>query len=60
MAVLALAMIAWAGLSAWRGWLDLRRAEIERGETRAATPARDLKDIRERIRRLEAIADGMR
>jgi hypothetical protein len=56
------AMACLAGLKAWRGWLDVRRYEIA-----AARPAPELgldhvieiADIRERLRKLEAIAQGV-
>jgi hypothetical protein len=60
------AMICWTALRAWRGWLDLRRFEIAacREPNRAApapSPAAriEMADIRERLRKLEAIAQGV-
>ncbi|MFN3389961.1 MAG: hypothetical protein ACK40O_13650 [Allosphingosinicella sp.] len=67
-ALAGLAMLLFAGLSAWRGWLDLRRMELggARGSGEAATAAAgaagsmaeliELADLRERIRKLESIA----
>jgi hypothetical protein len=61
-------MICWAALKAWRGWLDLKRYEIaaEReaarggGGAEPTTGARiEMADIRERLRKLEAIATGV-
>ena len=60
-------MICWAALRAWRGWLDLRRYEIsaERelargGGGEPSTGARiEMADIKERLRKLEAIATGV-
>lgn len=57
------AMICGAGLSAWRGWLDLRRRELDRG----AAPASEedvglrieLAAVKERVKKLEAIASGV-
>lgn len=53
-----------AALRAWRGWLDLRRLEIA-----SRSPAPEIEQdagtriemaaIRERLRRLEAIATGV-
>jgi hypothetical protein len=60
-----IALVAAAGLKAWEGWLEIKRLEAERGERgrrvapRAPTSTRfELADLRERIRRLEAIANG--
>ena len=56
-AAAGLALASLAALSGWRGWLELKRLELSaspalpRGRTELAT-------LRERIRRLEAIADG--
>ena len=50
---------AWA----WAGWLRLRAAEIDRGRTSGDLPQIgqriDLADLKERIRKLEAIAAGV-
>jgi hypothetical protein len=51
-----------AALTGWRGWLDLRRLEIEgrRNDAAASPGARiELADLKERIRKLEAIAAGV-
>jgi hypothetical protein len=46
-----------AVLRGWNGWLELRRSELDRG--RRATPAaKEIAELRQRIRRLESIADG--
>lgn len=69
MAVLAtsvlvgLAAASWAGLKAWNGWLDLKRLELaqvagERGLP-PATGRIEIADLRERVRKLEAIAAGI-
>lgn len=56
-----LAMLVAAGLTGWRGWLQLKRSEIER--TAPAAPSAgariEIADLRERIRKLEAIAAGV-
>lgn len=69
-----LAVVAVAGLSAlliliaallqgWRGWLDLKREELTMREAGPATPSPGariaLADLKERVRRLEAIANGV-
>ncbi|MFT3967498.1 MAG: hypothetical protein QM690_16615 [Sphingobium sp.] len=64
----ALAMLVVAALRGWRGWLDLKRAELDRFAATAggADPARlpaaeriEMADLKERIRKLEAIAAGV-
>ncbi len=60
---------AWAGLKGWNGWLALKRAELELMTGRHAaseppppyaTAARiDVADLKERVRKLEAIAAGI-
>ena len=56
LAVLAAAV---ALLRAWQGWLELRRLEIDRRQGARAAPRRiEMADLRDRVRRLEAIADG--
>ena len=53
----------WAGLKAWNGWLELKRFELthDAGD-RHLPPAGgriELADLRERVRKLEAIAAGI-
>ena len=51
-----------AALIGWRGWLDLRRLEIvSRRDVAAPTPGAriEMADLKERIRKLEAIAAGV-
>jgi len=60
--VVALAMLSLAALKGWTGWLELRRLELTQGG-RSAPPSPaaarlELADLRERVKRLEAIADG--
>jgi hypothetical protein len=69
MAVLAvsvlvgLAAASWAGLKAWNGWLDLKRLELAQvAGDRGLPPATgriEIADLRERVRKLEAIAAGI-
>lgn len=60
-----LGMVVTAGLSGWRDWVALKRREIEaRMEPAASTGggagARiEIADLKERIRKLEAIAAGV-
>jgi hypothetical protein len=54
----ALAIAASAGLRGWQEWLELRRAQLsEPGAKRSSAPP-ELIDLRARVRRLEAIANG--
>ena len=62
-----LSIAAYAGLSGWRGWLELQRLQIERrpdrnhGDRPAPSPAAriEIADLKERVRKLEAIAAGV-
>lgn len=64
--LLGLGMVAAALLRGWEGWLALKRRELEAvaasqddlDSPRSAAPIA-LADLRERIRKLEAIANGM-
>ncbi|MDB5694742.1 MAG: hypothetical protein JWN21_285 [Sphingomonas bacterium] len=59
------AMMTTAGLAGWRGWLQLKRLELARdhdADRPAPTGAGariEIADLRERIRKLEAIAAGV-
>ena len=59
------AIVVMAALSGWRGWLQLRRVELDRlaAPTPASAPAAgtriEIADLKERIRKLEAIAAGV-
>jgi hypothetical protein len=61
-AVVALAMLSLAALKGWDGWLELRRMELSqgrRGDPPSPAAARlELADLRDRVKRLEAIANG--
>ena len=54
---------SWAGLKAWNGWLDLKRFELAQTTgDRGLPPASgriEIADLRERVRKLEAIAAGI-
>ncbi|WP_395611880.1 hypothetical protein [Allosphingosinicella sp.] len=58
-----LALLCFAMLRGWEDWLRLRRLELSEGRARRApSPASqrlELLDLRSRVKRLEAIADGM-
>ena len=66
--LVAVIVLAGAALRAWQGWLDLKRQELGQVGVRPATAdegsglgsARiELSDLKERIRKLEAIASGV-
>ncbi|MDB5700215.1 MAG: hypothetical protein JWL66_414 [Sphingomonadales bacterium] len=65
MALTALAgatILSLVGLRAFAGWLDFKRAELDRGRDGGAPTmvARiDIADMKERLRKLEAIAAGV-
>lgn len=55
-------MVTVAGLAGWRGWLALKRSELERAEGAPPPTAGariEIADLRERIKKLEAIAAGV-
>lgn len=58
-----LAMLVTGGLAGWRGWLELERARIgardDRGMVSPAGARIEIADLKERIRKLEAIAAGI-
>lgn len=62
-ALAGLAMLVYAALAGWRGWLALKERELRQGSEGAApgsTTARiEIADLKERIRKLEAIAAGV-
>jgi hypothetical protein len=53
----------WAGLKGWQGWLELKRFELTlAGGDKMLPPAGgriEIADLKERIRKLEAIAAGI-
>lgn len=59
------AIVSYAALRGWRGWLDLKRYEIAADRSTPASPDPtpgvriEMADIKERLRRLEAIATGV-
>ena len=69
LAVLATAVLAglgaasWAALKGWQGWLELKRFELTHGaadhKLPPATGRIEIADLRERVRKLEAIAAGI-
>ncbi len=66
--LVGLIVVASALLKAWQGWLELKREELGQPRSSSAEPdearglgtARiELADLKERIRKLEAIASGV-
>lgn len=66
-ALVALGIVSLAALRGWTLWIDLRRHEIERaprdfemnGGSTSTVNRIDLADLKERVRKLEAIAAGV-
>jgi len=53
-----------AALKGWQGWLDIKRLEIARGVGDSVMPSGgggriEIADLKERVRKLEAIAAGI-
>jgi hypothetical protein len=65
----SIAILALAALRGWNGWLALKRAELEMHASTHGRPASpenpsvgariEISDLKERIRKLEAIAAGI-
>lgn len=57
------AMVTGAALAGWRGWLQLKAKELDRlavaPSTGGAGARIEIADLRERVRKLEAIAAGV-
>ncbi|MFN3468503.1 MAG: hypothetical protein ACK4G2_02625 [Novosphingobium sp.] len=58
-ALLGLGMIALAALRGWDRWLAFRRHELDLAGPADVASRIELADLRERLRRLEAIAAGV-
>jgi hypothetical protein len=56
-------LAAAALLKAWNGWLELKRLQLSTrrssGGSAVASARIELADLKERVRRLEAISDGI-
>ena len=64
LALVALGMASLAALKGWRGWLELRQFQLAHPggrNTVSPSPAAriELADLKERVRKLEAIASGV-
>jgi hypothetical protein len=61
--VAALSVASAAALKGWTAWLDLKRLETAAGSRRPSLPTApsriEVADLRERVRKLEAIASGI-
>lgn len=70
--LVGICVVAFALLRAWQGWLELKREEVEKRGTTTLSPGAEieggasvgaarieLSDLKERIRKLEAIASGV-
>jgi hypothetical protein len=61
--LVGLGAASWAGLKAWNGWLELKKMELTQAlGDRSLPPAGgriEMADLKERIRKLEAIAAGI-
>jgi len=61
--IVGLAGASLAGLKAWSGWLELKKMELAQvAGDRGLPPASgriEIADLRERVRKLEAIAAGI-
>jgi hypothetical protein len=61
--MVAIGIAAWAALKGWQGWLELKRMELVSGRAEATMPPAsgriEIADLKERVRKLEAIAAGI-
>jgi hypothetical protein len=61
--LIGMAAASWAGLKAWNGWLELKKMELTQiAGDRGLPPATgriEVADLKERVRKLEAIAAGI-
>ena len=52
--------VSWVALKGWQGWLELKRLELSQGCSERTMPPPtgriEIADLRERVRKLEAIA----
>lgn len=64
--LIGMIIISYAALRGWRGWLELKRLELQQqaalsGDVPAPTTGSriEVADLKERVRKLEAIAAGI-
>lgn len=64
-ALVGLGMLVYAGLNGWRGWLQLKHQQLSHDVDHhapavpSASARIEIADLKERIRKLEAIAAGV-
>ncbi len=58
-AVVGIAVAGLIALRAFLAWIDLKRAELDRGAAPGVSQRIDVADLKERLRQLEAIAAGV-
>ncbi len=64
-ALLAISILAWAALRGWHEWIEYKRAELEKqyrqpsDSMTLAVSRIEVADLKERVKRLEAIAAGI-
>lgn len=56
--VVAIGILSTALLRGWNDWLELRQLELQSGRKSGGAPDVQIANLRERVRRLEAIANG--
>lgn len=61
--VIGLSIVSLVALRGWNGWLELKKAELARRTDEPGPPTAsariEVADLKERIRKLEAIAAGV-
>jgi hypothetical protein len=61
--MIAIGIAAWTMLKGWQGWLELKRMELVSGRNDVMLPPAggriEIADLKERVRKLEAIAAGI-
>jgi hypothetical protein len=57
-ATIGVGVTAVATLRAWHEWLELKRTQVEKKSGRGTGRRAELAELRERVKRLEAIANG--
>jgi hypothetical protein len=61
--IVGFGIVSTAMLRGWAGWLEVKRLEIQRGRQRVPSSrsavAGEIQGLKERVRKLEAIASGV-